>query len=76
MLVKDHPANARDGITMRMDRAALDTILVPFTPLAGSKLKELTANFDVVLGRTAVEGEDGVLRGVPKSEVQQRRRPS
>jgi hypothetical protein len=36
-------------------------------------LKELTANFEIVLGHTAVEGEDGVLRGVPKSEVQQRR---
>jgi protocatechuate 3,4-dioxygenase beta subunit len=73
MLVKDHPANAKDGIMRRMDPAALATVLVPFTPLPGSRLKELTANFEIVLGRTAVEGEDGVLRGVPKSEVQQRR---
>jgi protocatechuate 3,4-dioxygenase beta subunit len=76
ILVKGHPANARDGIMQRMDRAALDTILVDFRPLGGSKLKELAANFDVVLGRTAAEGDDGVLRGVPPSAVQQQRRRS
>ena len=73
MLIKGNPANARDGL-MRMDRAALETLLVDFKPLPGSKLKELTANFEIVLGRTAAEGDDGVLRGVPPSAVQQRRR--
>src|SRR5687768_944919 len=49
MLVKGHPANARDGL-IRMDRAAHETILVDFKPMPGSKLKELTANFEIVLG--------------------------
>src|SRR5206468_2905154 len=64
LLVAGHPANAKDSIVQRMDRAALQTILVDFKPLPGSKLGELTANFDVVLGKTASEGEDGQLRGV------------
>jgi len=64
MLVAGHPGNARDNLTQRMDKAALATILVAFKPMPGSKIGELTANFDVVLGKTASEGEDGVLRGV------------
>jgi len=64
MLVAGHPGNARDNLTQRMDKAALATILVDFKPMPGSKIGELTANFDVVLGKTASEGEDGVLRGV------------
>jgi protocatechuate 3,4-dioxygenase beta subunit len=74
LLVKDNPGNARDMLPTRMDPAALATLLVPFTPMPGSKIKELNANFEIVLGRTAVEGEDGILRGVPASEVQRRRR--
>jgi protocatechuate 3,4-dioxygenase beta subunit len=64
LLVNGHPANARDRIVQRMDAAALKTILVDFKPQPGSKLGELTANFEVVLGKTASEGEDGQLRGV------------
>jgi protocatechuate 3,4-dioxygenase beta subunit len=71
LLVKGDPANARDDLTRYMRPAALDTLLVDFVPLPGSTLRELNASFDVVLGRTAAEGDDGVLRGVAISEVQE-----
>jgi protocatechuate 3,4-dioxygenase beta subunit len=51
MLVKGHPQNERDGVfrsvTDPRQRAA---VMAEFKPLAGSKLGELTASFDLVLG--------------------------
>ena len=34
-----------------------------FKPLKESKLGELTVDFDIILGVTAIEGDDGKLRG-------------
>lgn len=62
MLIKDHPDNAQDGLTRRIDPKAKETILVDFKPLKDSKLGELAANFDIVVGRTIEELEDGSLR--------------
>ena len=64
LMVNGHPANARDGIIRNLDARARKTLLVDFTPVPGSKLGELTANFDIVLGATANELEIGPLRGV------------
>ena len=73
MLVNGHPGNARDALTLRMEKKALQTIMVDFKPLPGSKLGELTANFDIVLGRTASDVvEEGKPKGVAKSAVQNR----
>ncbi len=72
LMVNGHPANARDVIIRNLDPRALKTLLVDFTPLPGSKLGELTANFDIVLGATANELEIGPLRGVAPSS----RRPT
>ena len=71
LLVNGHPANAKDSLIQRMDKKALQTLLVDFKPIAGSKIGELSANFDVILGKTASEGEDGPLRGVgaPKEGI-------
>jgi hypothetical protein len=63
MLIKEHPANERDGI-VKSNRAKgemLESVLVDFKPVMGSKLKEFTANWDIVIGRTAQEMEDGTL---------------
>ena len=63
MLIKGHPANERDGI-VKSKRAIgdmLESVMVDFKPIAGSKLKEYAANWDVVIGRTAEEMEDGTL---------------
>jgi protocatechuate 3,4-dioxygenase beta subunit len=70
LLVNGHPANARDGLVRRLDARALKTLLVDFTPLPGSKIGELAANFDIVLGATANELEMGPLRGVAPSARQ------
>lgn len=71
LLVKGHPDNARDGIVSRIDPKALETILVPYTALPGSPLRELSATADIVLGKTLQELEDGRLGGgVAVSRIQ------
>ena len=51
--VKGHPQNERDGIVQAIrDERQLDSVLVDFRPLEGSRIGELTARFDVVLGLT------------------------
>jgi protocatechuate 3,4-dioxygenase beta subunit len=72
LLVAGHPANARDSLIKELDRRALQTLLVDFRPLAGSKIGELTATFDVVLGRTAQELDNGQLRGIGAPQNQPR----
>jgi protocatechuate 3,4-dioxygenase beta subunit len=63
MLIKGHPANERDGIVKnnRAKGEMLESVMVDFKPMAGSKLKEYAANWDIVIGRTAQEMEDGTL---------------
>jgi protocatechuate 3,4-dioxygenase beta subunit len=63
LLVAGHPANARDNLVQRMDAQALKTLITEFPKLPGSKLGELTANFDIVLGRTAADPEENPPRG-------------
>jgi protocatechuate 3,4-dioxygenase beta subunit len=51
--IKGDPGNLRDGIYRAVrDAKALDTILVDFTPIKGSRIDELAARFDIVLGFT------------------------
>ena len=51
--VKRHPQNERDGILRRLgDAAQRESVLADFRPLEGSRIGELTARFDVVLGVT------------------------
>ena len=64
MLIKGHPQNERDGVFRDIrDPALRDTVCANFKPLEGSKIGELTANFDIVLGRTVEELEDGSFGG-------------
>lgn len=63
MLVEGEPGNPRDNLVKQLSPADLKTLLVPFRPLPDSKLGEMTASFDLVLGQTAIEDE-GQLRGV------------
>ena len=72
-LVKGHPANERDMIARRLrGTAALESILVDYQPLPDSPLGELAANFDLVLGVTAEEIDDGGVGRLAPAE--QRRR--
>ena len=63
ILVNGHPANPRDGLFKRLDERGRKTLLVDFKPLPDSKLGELAANFDIVLGGTVNELELAPLRG-------------
>ncbi len=51
--VKGHPNNNRDGIYRSLrDPKARDSVTLDFAPLTDSKLGELAARGDVVLGST------------------------
>jgi len=58
--IRGHEDNVRDPL-LRQIRAPgdLETVLADFDPLPGSSIGELTAHFDVVLGRTLEEIENG-----------------
>ena len=54
--VKGDPLNQKDFIYKRIrDPKARASVDVQFRPLPGSRIGELTANFDIVLGRTPEE---------------------
>jgi len=64
MHIKGHPDNARDFILNGMkDARARESVLVDFKPVPSSKIGELSANFDIVMGYTAAELENGALQG-------------
>lgn len=75
MLINGHPKNTGDGVFRGIsDPIVRETIMVDFKPIRDSKIGELQANFDIVVGRTAFEGDDGQMRGgIGKSEVGGRR---
>jgi protocatechuate 3,4-dioxygenase beta subunit len=64
--IKGHKDNATDMVYRSLGSKGLETILVDFKPVPGSRVGELTASFDLVLGRTAAEGDDGALKGIGK----------
>jgi len=51
--VKGHPNNARDGIYRSLkDPKSRDSVTVDFAPIPDSRIGELAAKFDIVLGFT------------------------
>tara|TARA_R110002073_G_scaffold73085_17_gene178855 strand:+ start:1769 stop:2500 length:732 start_codon:yes stop_codon:yes gene_type:complete len=74
LYVKGHPGNERDGILRRIDPKSRETVLGDFKPLADSTIGELAVNFDIVLGVTAQEDEQGGMHGLGKPEWQSRDR--
>lgn len=51
--VQGEPQNERDGVLNSIrDAKARASVIVPFTPIAGSTTNELSARFDIVLGVT------------------------
>jgi protocatechuate 3,4-dioxygenase beta subunit len=64
MHIKGHPDNARDFVLNGMrDAAARESVLVDFKKVQGSRIAELSADFDIVMGYTAAELENGSLQG-------------
>jgi len=73
MLINGHPQNKSDGLLRSVrDPKALATLMVDFKKMADSKLGELSANFDMVLGQTLEELDDGTLGQLGKPEFGQR----
>jgi protocatechuate 3,4-dioxygenase beta subunit len=52
--VNGHPKSTGDYILGMVDPASRQTVLVDFQPMAGGLAGELSAHFDVILGRTAL----------------------
>ncbi len=53
LFIKGHPGNERDNLYRKLTQAsARDSVTVDFTPLAKSRIGELAAKFDIVLGFT------------------------
>ena len=51
--IKGHPQNEKDGVLRGIkDERAKSSVMVDFTPIKNSKVNELAANFNVVLGLT------------------------
>lgn len=54
--IKGEAANEKDGVLRGIrDEKAKASVMVDFTPVANSKIGELAANFDIVLGMTPAE---------------------
>ena len=65
MLINGHPQNERDGLFQRIKQPKMrQALLADFKPLPGSKIGELTANFDLVIGVTP--NEDDMSRTLQK----------
>jgi len=51
--IRGHPGNTKDGVLQGVkDVKAREMLIVAFDPLPGSRVGELTARFDIVLGHT------------------------
>lgn len=64
MLINGLAQNERDGVfRSATSEEARKALLVDFKPLDGSKIGELTANFDIVMGLTPQDAPDGKVHG-------------
>lgn len=73
LYVKDHPNNPKDRILQGIEAKARETVLCDFAPIKESPIGELQVDFDIILGKTAMEDEDGKMHGVAKPEFRPRR---
>jgi protocatechuate 3,4-dioxygenase beta subunit len=76
LLVKGHKQNERDGVFRSIREPKLrEAVMADFKPIADSKIGELAANFDIVLGVTPEDAPAGKVQGgIGKSQWQTRRR--
>lgn len=71
ILIAGYRGNEKDGVVRRLDAEQLAAVCAEYRPLPGSKLGEMTADFDVVLGHTPEEHEEEIKGGIGR---RQRRR--
>ena len=68
MYVKGHPGNEKDGLYRGInDARAREAVTIDFKPLPDSKLGELTAHFQIVLGTTPEDVKQDQFRGQRRS---------
>lgn len=64
LLVSGHPQNERDGVFRAVgDLLARETLLVDFKKIPDSRIGELAANFDIVLGVTPPDSPESPIKG-------------
>ena len=69
VMIRGFSGNERDGVFRSIrDPRARELVLADFVPLPGSRLGELTARFDVVLGATPADPDDPIKGGIGPSE--------
>jgi protocatechuate 3,4-dioxygenase beta subunit len=74
ILIKGHRGNAGDGLARAItDPKALATLMAEFKPIEDSKIGELSADFDVILGKTWNEDAARDLKGVAPPNRARRR---
>ncbi len=61
--IRGHKDNPRDQVFRRLSPPEFSSLSADFSPMPGARTGELEAQLDLVLGVTAAEGGDGVLRG-------------
>jgi protocatechuate 3,4-dioxygenase beta subunit len=61
LYIKGHPQNERDGIYRSLK--ARDAVTVDFKPIKDSKIGELAAHFEIVIGLTPEDPKEDALRG-------------
>jgi protocatechuate 3,4-dioxygenase, beta subunit len=72
MYIKGHKLNRQDRILNNIrNKKARDSVLVDFNPLKGSKVGELQAHFDIVVGLTPNEAD---AKEMPKPKLKKKRR--
>ena len=73
LLIAGDPDNDSDLVMKSIrDPKLRESVLVDFKPMEKSKIGELTARFEIAIGVTAVEGDDGRIRGgIAKPESRQ-----
>ena len=59
LFIKGHPGNARDNVYGRLNSAERALVAKDFVPVKASKIGEVAVNFDIMLGATPQEGEQG-----------------
>lgn len=77
ILIKGHKQNERDGLFRQIrDPKLREAVMAEFKPIPDSKIGELAADFNVVMGVTPQENEDGTVTGGvarPNRETRRRR---
>ena len=70
MYIKGHDLNQRDIVIRSIrNKKALESVLVDFKPVKGSKIGEPAANFDIVIGTAAEDPSQDMFRSRDGSPV-------